>query len=53
MLGKIGDRVEVIGIGRGYIYNIRLDDNNDEIYTINLDNVDGLFVARHCELRWL
>ena len=50
---KVGDKVEVIGIGPGRIVNIRHDDRQRAIYTIKLTDVtetpSDFFVARREE----
>jgi hypothetical protein len=46
-----GDRVIIRGLDLvGTVINIRYDDRNDAIYTVDLDNGDGHFVARVFEL---
>ena len=57
IMAKVGDLVEVIGIGRGRILSIRFDDRNEELYSIVMNDPeitpDGMILARHCELKWI
>lgn len=47
-----GQLVEVIGVLTGTIRNIRFDDRDEPIYTIDNDvTPDGMYVARDCELK--
>lgn len=49
------ERVEVIGIGFGTIFNVRADDRGEAIYDVELDSPEGtstgFFIARVFELR--
>jgi hypothetical protein len=51
---KVKDRVVVVGVGRGWVRSVRLDDRGEPIYSISLEDqsktLDGWFVARDCEL---
>lgn len=57
IMAKCGDKVLIPDIGKGKILRIRFDDDNEEIYTVLLDDLgitdDNLFYARHCELKFL
>lgn len=52
-----GDKVEVHGIGMGWISRVRFDDLGEAIYTVMMDDPkatpDRMFIARRCELRSL
>jgi hypothetical protein len=50
---KVHDKVNIPGIGSGYISNIRVDGRGLEIFTILLEDFsttpDGIYYARECE----
>jgi hypothetical protein len=51
---QLRQRVNVVGIGLGWIIKVRHDDRGDALYTILMEDskatLDGEFLARRCEL---
>lgn len=57
MVEKCGRKVEVKGIGVGWIARVRFDDRGGALYTVYMDDpnatADGHYIARPWELLWL
>lgn len=53
---RVGDRVEVVGIGFGWVAAIKQDERGEGLYSILLEDSnltpDGYFLARSGELRY-